>query len=76
VDCEHGSGQPSTYVLTDGCLASCAGSAWRVCLSGLQVAAALEEAVSVRKGVEQQFKSAQQAVREAEAAYKQKVGAR
>lgn len=55
-------------------------AAWRavcgllVCL--LQVAAALEEAVGIRKGVEQQFKSAQQAVRDAEAAYKQKVGAR
>lgn len=42
----------------------------------LQVSAALEEAAAVRKNVEQQFKSAQQAVREAEAAYKQKVSVR
>ena len=41
-----------------------------------QVSAALDEAAAVRKNVEQQVKSAQQAVRDAEAAYKQKVGAR
>jgi hypothetical protein len=44
--------------------------------AAVQVSAALEEAVAARKSVEQQFKAAQQALREAEAAYKQKVGAR
>jgi len=41
-----------------------------------QVSAALEEAAAARKNVEQQVRAAQQAVRDAEAAYKQKVGAK
>jgi hypothetical protein len=40
------------------------------------VSAALEEALAARKALEQQARAAAQAVREAEAAYKQKVAVR